>query len=48
MKTRRDVLRGSAALAVTYALPAGLIGIARAQAQDEIARPLDVPYVRRP
>ena len=48
MKTRRDVLRGSAALAVTYALPAGLIGIARAQAQDEIARPLDVPYVPTP
>lgn len=48
MKTRRDVLRGSAALAVTYALPAGLMGIARAQAQDEIARPLDVPYVPTP
>ena len=48
MKTRRDVLRGSAALAATYALPAGLIGIARAQAQDEIARPLDVPYVPTP
>jgi SAM-dependent methyltransferase len=48
MKNRRDVLRGSAALAVTYALPAGLIGIAHAQAQDEIARPLDVPYVPTP
>ena len=48
MKNRRDLLRGSAALAVTYALPAGLIGIARAQAQDEIARPLDVPYVPTP
>jgi SAM-dependent methyltransferase len=48
MKTRRDVLRGSAALAATYALPTGLIGIARAQAQDEIARPLDVPYVPTP
>lgn len=48
MKTRRDVLRGSAALAATYSLPAGLIGIARAQAQDEIARPLDVPYVPTP
>ena len=48
MKTRRDVLRGSAALAVTYAVPAGLVGLARAQAQDEIARPLDVPYVPTP
>ena len=48
MKTRRDVLRGSAALAVTYALPAALIGSARAQAQDEIARQLDVPYVPTP
>ena len=48
MKTRRDVLLGSAALAATYSLPAGLIGIARAQAQDEIARPLDVPYVPTP
>ena len=47
-KNRRDVLRGSAALAVTCALPAGLIGIAHAQAQDEIARPLDVPYVPTP
>ena len=47
-KSRRDVLRASAALAVTYALPAGLIGVARAQAQDEIARPLDVPYVPTP
>ncbi|MEO8187833.1 MAG: class I SAM-dependent methyltransferase [Burkholderiaceae bacterium] len=48
MKSRRDALRGSAALAVAYALPAGLIGIAHAQAQDEIARPLDVPYVPTP
>jgi SAM-dependent methyltransferase len=48
MKNRRDLLRGSAALAVTYALPAGLLGIAHAQAQDEIARPLDVPYVPTP
>ncbi len=48
MKTRRDVLRGSAALALTYALPAGLIGIARAQPQDEIMRRLDVPYVPTP
>jgi SAM-dependent methyltransferase len=48
MSTRREILRGSAALALTYALPVGLIGVARAQAQDEIARPLDVPYVPTP
>ena len=48
MKTRRDVFRGSAALALTYALPAGLLGIARAQPQDEMARRLDVPYVPTP
>jgi SAM-dependent methyltransferase len=48
VNTRREILRGSAALALTYALPAGLISIARAQAQDEIARPLDVPYVPTP
>jgi hypothetical protein len=48
MRTRRELLHGSAALALTYALPAGLIGSARAQAQDEIARPLDVPYVPTP
>ncbi len=48
MKSRRDILRGSAALAFTHALPIGLIGTARAQAQDEIARPLDVPYVPTP
>jgi SAM-dependent methyltransferase len=48
MKSRRDILRGSAALAFTHALPLGLIGTARAQAQDEIARPLDVPYVPTP
>ena len=45
MKSRREILRGSAALALTHALPLSLIGTARAQAQDEIARPLDVPYV---
>ncbi|MBA3254725.1 MAG: class I SAM-dependent methyltransferase [Pseudomonadota bacterium] len=48
MKSRREILRGSAALAFTHALPLGLIGTARAQAQDEIARPLDVPYVPTP
>ncbi|HVE90338.1 MAG TPA: class I SAM-dependent methyltransferase, partial [Burkholderiaceae bacterium] len=47
MKSRRDVLRGSAAVALTYSMP-GLIGNAHAQAQDEIARPLDVPYVPTP
>lgn len=48
MRTRRELLHSSAALALAYALPAGLIGSARAQAQDEIARPLDVPYVPTP
>lgn len=48
MNTRREILRGSAALALTCTLPTGLIGVARAQAQDEIARPLDVPYVPTP
>ena len=48
MKSRRELLRGSAALALTRAWPLGLIGTARAQAQDEIARPLDVPYVPTP
>ena len=48
MKTRRDVLRGSAALTLGYAVPAALIGLARAQAQDEMARQLDVPYVPTP
>ncbi len=48
MKTRREVLRGSAWLALTHVLPVGLIGAAHAQAQDEIARPLDVPYVPTP
>ncbi|HWL74040.1 MAG TPA: class I SAM-dependent methyltransferase [Burkholderiaceae bacterium] len=48
MKTRRDVLRGSAALTLGYAVPAALIGLACAQAQDEMARQLDVPYVPTP
>ncbi|HKO66858.1 MAG TPA: class I SAM-dependent methyltransferase [Burkholderiaceae bacterium] len=48
MKTRRDVLRDSAALALAYAMPAGLTSIAHAQPQDEIARHLDVPYVPTP
>lgn len=48
MKTRRDVLRSSAALALSYAIPPTLIGSARAQAQDEITRQLDVPYVPTP
>ncbi len=48
MKSRREILRGSAALAFTHAWPLGLTGAAHAQAQDEIARPLDVPYVPTP
>ena len=47
-KTRREVLCGSAALALTSVLPIALASSARAQAQDEIARPLDVPYVPTP
>ncbi|HYM48891.1 MAG TPA: class I SAM-dependent methyltransferase [Burkholderiaceae bacterium] len=48
MKTRREMLRGSAALMLTRALPAlGFTGAASAQV-DELARPLDVPYVPTP
>ena len=47
-KTRREVLCGSAALALTSVLPIALVSSARAQAQDEVARPLDVPYVPTP
>ena len=49
MNTRREILRGSAALMLTRALPAiGFTSAASAQALDEIARPLDVPYVPTP
>lgn len=49
MNTRRELLRGSAALVLTRALPAiGFTSAASAQALDEIARPLDVPYVPTP
>ncbi len=48
MKTRREILRGSAAMAVMHALPFGLTGSALAQVQQELARPLDVPYVPTP
>ena len=48
MKSRREILCGSAALAFAHAWPLGLTGAAHAQAQDEIARPLDVPYVPTP
>jgi len=49
MKTRREMLCNSAALLVAPALPAmGVAGTASAQALDEIARPLDVPYVPTP
>lgn len=49
MKTRREILRGSAALVLTRALPlAGFAGAVNAQALDEIVRPLDVPYVPTP
>ena len=46
MNTRRRMLRSSAALMLAPGLPAlGWVGAARSQALDEIARPLDVPYV---
>lgn len=48
MKSRREILCGSAARAFAHAWPLGLTGAAHAQAQDEIARPLDVPYVPTP
>jgi len=49
MNTRREMLRGSAALMLARALPAiGFASSASAQALDEIARPLDVPYVPTP
>ena len=49
MNTRREMLRGSAALMLARALPAiGFASAASAQALDEIARPLDVPYVPTP
>ena len=48
MNTRREILRGSAALALASAWPFGLIGSAHAQALDELARALDVPYVPTP
>ncbi|MBA2411963.1 MAG: class I SAM-dependent methyltransferase [Burkholderiaceae bacterium] len=49
MKTRREVLRSSVALMLTRAVPlAGFAGTVNAQALDEIARPLDVPYVPTP
>lgn len=49
MKTRREMLMSSAALLATRALPAiGFAGTAGAQALDEIARQLDVPYVPTP
>ena len=47
MKSRREILCGSAALALVHSLPLALAGAARAQAQDEM-RSLDVPYVPTP
>jgi SAM-dependent methyltransferase len=49
MTTRRALLRQSAALAFVRAWPAtGLLATVPAQARDELARPLDVPYVPTP
>lgn len=48
MKSRRQILRGCAALILTRVLPPiGLTGVVQAQAVDE-TRPLDVPYVPTP
>lgn len=49
MKTRRALLRDSTLLMLTRALPASsLLAPVRAQARDEHAPPLDVPYVPTP
>ena len=48
MQSRREILCGSAALALAHTLPLALTGTARAQPQEEIARSLDVPYVPTP
>jgi SAM-dependent methyltransferase len=49
MNSRRHFLRGSAAMMLAPALPAtSWTVVVRAQAVDEIARPLDVPYVPTP
>lgn len=49
MKTRRALLRDSTLLMLTRAMPAsGLLALAPAQARDEHAPPLDVPYVPTP
>lgn len=49
MNIRRELLRGSAALMLSRAIPAIVFTNATsAQALDEIARPLDVPYVPTP
>ena len=49
MITRRRLLHSSAALVLAPTLPAlGWVNAARAQALDEFARPLDVPYVPTP
>jgi SAM-dependent methyltransferase len=49
MKTRRALLRDSTLLMLTRAMPAtSLLALAPAQARDEHAPPLDVPYVPTP
>jgi SAM-dependent methyltransferase len=49
MKTRRALLRDSTLLMLARAMPAtSLLAIAPAQARDEHAPPLDVPYVPTP
>lgn len=53
MKTRREMLRNTAVLLLARAVPAGgfagaLASDVCAQPVDEVARPLDVPYVPTP
>ena len=49
MNSRREILRSSAALMLARILPGiGFASAAGAQALDEVARPLDVPYVPTP
>lgn len=53
MKTRREMLRNTAALMLTRVVPASgfasmVVSDVSAQPVDELARPLDVPYVPTP
>lgn len=48
MKTRREMLRSSLLMLAPLVPGVGFVGAVHPQAQDEIARPLDVPYVPTP